>query len=331
MRNLVFITLDSCRYDSWTAAEPKTLARLGPVERRYSFATWTAPSHYNLLTGLIPHTSPPHVFASEYYKEDFLRYSERLGVEGIEFKRFLPHLWLPTFLKEIGYRTHAMVSLPVLNPLTGINRDFDTFELMPSHNDMAAMVDQMHFDDDQPAFYMLNVGETHYPYALPHEDPKDWPRISGVHGVFKHMGDPGARRAGAVLRPGAARRAAPAPDRRRHLPRRERLPALFDKLPPETWLVRHRRPRRAVRRGGLLRARADPAPEGHRGALRRGPRALVLQRVLAVEVELELDDLVALEAEHAAASCSTSTPSRCVTPRKRTRMTTRSPRSKMSS
>ena len=100
MRNLVFITLDSCRYDSWTAAEPKTLARLGPVERRYSFATWTAPSHYNLLTGLIPHTSPPHVFASEYYKEDFLRYSERLGVEGIEFKRFLPHLWLPTFLKE---------------------------------------------------------------------------------------------------------------------------------------------------------------------------------------------------------------------------------------
>jgi len=189
VRNLVFITLDSCRYDSWTAAEPKTLARLGPVERRYSFATWTAPSHYNLLTGLIPHTSPPHVFASEYYKEDFLRYSERLGVEGIEFKRFLPHLWLPTFLKEIGYRTHGMVSLPVLNPLTGINRSFDTFELMPSHNDMAAMVDQMHFDSDQPAFYMLNVGETHYPYALPHEDPKDWPRISGVHGVFKRLED----------------------------------------------------------------------------------------------------------------------------------------------
>ncbi len=83
MRNLVFITLDSCRYDSWTAAAPTALARLGPVERRYSFATWTAPSHYNLLTGLLPHTSPPHVFASEYYKEDFLRYSDRLGVEGI--------------------------------------------------------------------------------------------------------------------------------------------------------------------------------------------------------------------------------------------------------
>lgn len=238
MRNLVFITLDSCRYDSWTAAQPKTLARLGPVERRYSFATWTAPSHYNLLTGLIPHTSPPHVFASEYYKEDFLRYGERLGVEGIEFKRFLPHLWLPTFLKqELGYRTHAMVSLPVLNPLTGINRDFDTFELMPTHNDMSAMIDRMSFDDEQPRFYLLNVGETHYPYALPNEDPSEWPRISGVHGIFKHLGDPGPEADGDFF------------DQTQLDALRERqvravsyldsdvFPRLFDRLPPDTWVI----------------------------------------------------------------------------------------------
>ena len=31
--------------------------------------------------------------------------------------------------------------MPVLNPHTGINRDFDTYELMPTHNDMAAMLD----------------------------------------------------------------------------------------------------------------------------------------------------------------------------------------------
>jgi hypothetical protein len=33
------------------------------------------------------------------------------------------------------------------------------------------------------------VGETHYPYALPDEPPDEWPRISGVHGVFKHLDD----------------------------------------------------------------------------------------------------------------------------------------------
>ena len=192
-RNLVVVVLDSLRYDSWIEAHPRTLGQLGKVERRWSYATWTAPSHYNLLMGLLPHTSPPEVYASEYYKQDFLKYRERLNVEGVEFKRLLPSIFLPTFLrKELGYRTHAMVSMPVLNPSTAINRDFDSFELMPTHNDMAAMVEKMRFEADRPSFHLLNVGETHYPYAVPGEDPSQWPRISGVHGVFKRLDDPDA-------------------------------------------------------------------------------------------------------------------------------------------
>jgi len=191
-RNLVLVVLDSLRHDSWLEAAPANLATLGSVERRWSYATWTAPSHYNLLMGLLPHTSPPEVYASEYYKRDFIRYSERLGIEGIEFKRLLPSMFLPTFLHSLGYSTHAMVSMPVLNPHTPINRDFDSFELMPSHNDMAAMLPKLRFEDARPSFHLLNVGETHYPYALPDEDPSAWPRISGVHGVFKHLDDGGA-------------------------------------------------------------------------------------------------------------------------------------------
>jgi hypothetical protein len=130
------------------------------------------------------------VYASEYYKQDFLRYSERLGVDDMEFKKLLPSIFLPTYLKHsLGYRTHARVSMPVLNKHTVINRDFDSYELMPKHNDMAAMLPAMQFDDEAPSFYLLNVGETHYPYALPDEDPSQWPHISGVHGVFKHLDD----------------------------------------------------------------------------------------------------------------------------------------------
>jgi hypothetical protein len=189
-RNLVVVILDSLRYDSWVAADPPVLAQLGPVERRWSYATWTAPSHYNLLMGLLPHTSPPEVYASEYYKQDFLRYSERLGISGMEFKRLLPSMFLPTYLKHsLGYRTHARVSMPVLNEHTAINRDFDSYRLMPRHNDMAAMLDDLHFSDEAPSFHLLNVGETHYPYARPDEDPSRWPHISGVHGVFKRLDD----------------------------------------------------------------------------------------------------------------------------------------------
>jgi hypothetical protein len=187
-RSLVIVILDSLRHDSWLEAAPPTLAQLGRVERRFSYASWTAPSHYNLLMGLLPHTSPPEVYASEYYKEDFLRYAERLNVEGMEFRKLLPSIFLPTYLRNVlGYRTHAMVSMPVLNPYTVINRDFDSFELMPRHNDMAAMLDKLTFSDERPSFYLLNVGETHYPYALPDEDASKWPRISGVHGVFKRL------------------------------------------------------------------------------------------------------------------------------------------------
>ncbi len=186
--NFLLVILDSCRFDSFVAAQPRHILRLGQLQRRWSYASWTAPSHYNLLMGLLPHSSPPHVYASEYYKRDFVRYNERLGCNGIGFERLIPSLYLPTLLKrELGYATHAMMSLPVLNPATILNRDFDTFTLMPTHNDMAAMVEALRFRDDAPSFYVLNVGETHYPFALPDEDPREWPRVSGVHGVFKHL------------------------------------------------------------------------------------------------------------------------------------------------
>ena len=187
--NYVLIVFDSCRYDAFVKAAPKTMRKLGRVEKRWAYASWTAPSHYNLLMGLMPHTSPRNVFASDYYRRDFLKFNERLGAEGLEFKKFVPRLSLPILLQNLGYATHAMVSLPVLNPMTLLNSGFDTYKLMERHNDMAAMLREMRFSEEQPSFYLLNVGETHYPYALPSEAPEHWPRVSGVHGVFKHLDD----------------------------------------------------------------------------------------------------------------------------------------------
>lgn len=188
--NYIIVIFDSCRYDSFVEAKPKTILKLGTLEQRWSYASWTAPSHYNLLSGLLPHTSPKQVFASEYYKRDFLQFNERLGSEGISFKSLVPKLYFPNFLKDsLDYRTNAMVSLPVLNPRTLLNSGFDSYRLMDKHNDMRAMVQDMRFPEDKPSFYLLNVGETHYPYALPDEPPENWPRISGIHGVFKHLDD----------------------------------------------------------------------------------------------------------------------------------------------
>ncbi|MEY2417508.1 MAG: hypothetical protein QOG90_188 [Actinomycetota bacterium] len=231
-RNVVVVVLDSLRFDSAIAAGMTNTARLGEIEQRWSYASWTAPSHFNLLMGLLPHTSPPHVYASEYYKADFTRYSERFGVPGIDFASMLPSIWMPTYLRNVlGYRTAALVSMPVLNPATSVNRDFDEYALMESHNDMAGIVERLHFDADRPTFWMLNVGETHYPYAVPGDDLSDLPRISGLHGVLKHADTAPEFFDDATMEKLRARqvRAASYAD--------TVIGALYDVVPPRTWII----------------------------------------------------------------------------------------------
>jgi len=117
------------------------------------------------------------------------------------------------------------------------NRDFDTFELMPTHNDMAAMVERLTFDAERPSFHLLNVGETHYPYALPGEDTSRWPRISGVHGVFRRLdGDDAATDATEFFDATALRTL-----RDRQVAAVDYLDGvfarLFDRLPENTWVI----------------------------------------------------------------------------------------------
>ncbi len=42
----------------------------GKVQKRWSYASWTAPSHYNLLMGLMPHSNPRNMFASDYFARE---------------------------------------------------------------------------------------------------------------------------------------------------------------------------------------------------------------------------------------------------------------------
>lgn len=185
MNHVVFIVMDSCRYDTLLAARTPNIDRLGKVEKRFSYASWTAPSHYTFTMGLLPHANPKGVLASEVYKDEFQQWVTRTGVTGIAFKDFLPEMSLPRVLSRLGYATIAKVSMPVLNKHTLISKYFDDYKLMDNHNNFAGMVEEIDFPSDQPQYYFLNLGETHYPYML---TDKDLPHISGVHGALKAMG-----------------------------------------------------------------------------------------------------------------------------------------------
>jgi Sulfatase len=183
-RNLVFMVLDSCRYDSFLRAKKPHFDRFGAPEQRWSYASWTAPSHYSYLMGLVPHQSPQGVYASEVYKQDFTAWMNRLDIPDLGFQSFIPQLSLPKLLKDNGYRCVGRVSMPVLNGFTLISKFFDDYKLMPNHNDFSGMVDEIEFTPDRPTFFFLNLGETHYPYML---KGSDLPHISGVHGAAKAL------------------------------------------------------------------------------------------------------------------------------------------------
>ena len=95
--NYVLVVFDSCRYDSFIGAKPKNIKKLGKIEKRWSYSSWISPSHYYLLIGLMPHTSPRHVYASEYYMKDFLKFNARLGWDDIEFPSLVPSCFCPHF------------------------------------------------------------------------------------------------------------------------------------------------------------------------------------------------------------------------------------------
>ncbi|MCA0045076.1 sulfatase-like hydrolase/transferase [Celeribacter litoreus] len=183
-RNFVYIIMDSCRFDSYARARTSNMDKIAEGEQRYSYASWTAPSHHSIFMGQVAHKSPTRILASEVYKKEFAKWVDRLDVPDLSFKSFVPELSLAKVLAGHGYNTTARVSMPVLNPFTGMNRYWDSYELMADHNDFAGMVDKIEFSMFQPSFHFMNLGETHYPYMLKDDS---LPIISGVHGVVKGM------------------------------------------------------------------------------------------------------------------------------------------------
>lgn len=182
--NLVYIIMDSCRYDSYARAKTPNMDRIGAGESRWSYASWTAPSHHSIFLGQVAHKAPTRILASEVYKKEYALWIDRLDIPDLSFKSFVPELSLAKVLQGNGYRTVGSVSMPVLNPFTPFGKFFDDYKLMTDHNDFAGMVEEMEFSVMQPSYFFFNLGETHYPYMLKNED---LPIISGVHGIVKGM------------------------------------------------------------------------------------------------------------------------------------------------
>lgn len=200
--DVVVLILDSCRYDTLVRADLPSLRALGPIQRRFSYATWTAPSHYNLLMGLLPFPAvggPPHLATTAAVSA----WPERLGLPDTPggFTAMLPSLWLPDWLGALGMECHARVSMPVLNPATPLNRGFHSFVQADHHNDLHSIVDTVSFVPGRPRFWLINTGETHYPYVGKGDAAPDLPHLPGLNGVFRALSEGRAITVGGAFSP----------------------------------------------------------------------------------------------------------------------------------
>lgn len=187
LNHVLLIIMDSARYDTVVLARTPNMDRIGRLEHRWSYSSWTFPSHQVFLMGLMPHHNQTHIYASEIYRAEYANWCVRTGIDDVDFKDFLPQLSLPQFLSQHGFRNEAYVSMPVLNPATNLNQYFQIYRLMETHNDFGKIIEAIEVDVQQPTFYMLNLGETHYPYTIKGNMETDLPRIHGVHGALKHF------------------------------------------------------------------------------------------------------------------------------------------------
>ena len=188
IRSVAYVVLDSLRWDSFERATKAIIDRRQLiVEKCYSYASWTQPSHSCILSGLFPHQSTPNQLASTIYKKNFNFWNKVLGERESGVAAFLPEFVLALMAKRNGWNTYGRVAMPVLNPSTAFSRGFDDYELSIPGSSLVAQIESLSLSlNPGKNFVFINAGETHYPYLMPKHQ---LPNLSGINGILNKLSD----------------------------------------------------------------------------------------------------------------------------------------------
>lgn len=193
MNNFVLLVLDSCRYDSFELiwSQLNCFPSLGNLEKAYSFATWTLPSHVDFLAGRLP-------WKHSDKDPRFTRGGGRLHYEKVgELKKWKSRLDIPEntiisdrysihdCLHKNGYKIKAITSASPIGQDTMFSKLVDSHKSIGSKGDcLLRAKEELDFSD--LSFYIINLCETHYPYWIPGYDPDlEIKVISGLRGLAR--------------------------------------------------------------------------------------------------------------------------------------------------
>jgi len=173
-RSVFFITLDSCRYDSFIAAELPAMRSIGEVHRAMAPGNFTYSSHMSMFMGFTPgdaHSRETGV--NPKYGKIFRMSQGGIAGKGKEYFLLEGRNIVDGFNRK-GYRTIGTGAVGWFNPETetagNLIADFQHFYY---HGDPCVtwtLPQQLRWLAEQlraaasPVFTFLNIGETHVPY-----------------------------------------------------------------------------------------------------------------------------------------------------------------------
>lgn len=170
-RSILFITLDSCRYDTFEAARAPNLKSIGPLHRAMAPGNFTFSSHAAMFVGFTPGVAErEEAFVNPKFAKIFKMTAAGFPGKGGEFMQ-LTGPGIVEGLKRQGYLAVGSGAVGWFDPRTEtgahLSKDFDRFYYPGRSHALAKQLQWISGElatASGPAFAFLNVGETHVPY-----------------------------------------------------------------------------------------------------------------------------------------------------------------------
>jgi len=169
--SVLFITLDSCRYDTFVAAHAPSMKSVSEVYRAQAPSHFTYGSHAAMFIGFTPGIAS---VAGPFLNPKFARLFRlnRAGWAGHAPPGFeLSGRDIVEGFRNAGYRTIGTAAMGWFDPDTPVSQKltagFDDF-LFAGHQglrrQLAWIDEKLVSQEQQDVFLFLNIGETHVPY-----------------------------------------------------------------------------------------------------------------------------------------------------------------------
>lgn len=163
-QNVVMITLDSCRYDTFVRAEMPVLKSQCTFKKAFAQGTFTYPSHLAMYSGFFPSICEMIAYYNRLEKYLlFIRGGNKIVDSFLEFP--VGTTSIVNGFRRLGYRTFGLGAMEWFRH-PNLASEFDRFHMTGIHMRRQIDLFLQEAADAQtaPIFALLNIGETHDPY-----------------------------------------------------------------------------------------------------------------------------------------------------------------------